>query len=147
MADGVVGRPRDQQVLLVVNIEAARLFGRALDLEPTRLGVGPGGDRPGLGCRQTAPGQIERVPAKAEAPAERHDGDKGQRHSHAPAERAKGAQNREAPHGNTLRSSSKCGPSRRVGQSPPQTIAVPCRAAAALNAAAMRGYSGQSHRT
>jgi hypothetical protein len=49
--------------------------------------------------------------------------------------------------GGDLRTGDRSGPSLRLLQSPPQTIAVPWRAAAALNAAAIRGYSGQSQRT
>jgi len=130
-----------------MDVEAARLIGRPLDLEPARGGVRFGCRRPGFGGREPAPGQAERVPAQSEAAAQRQDGDQGGSDSQGPAQGRQGAEQVERPHGKAFRSSSKWGPSRREVQSPPQTIAVPCRAAAALKAAAMRGYSGQSQRT
>ena len=105
--------------------------------------------RPRLGAAQPAAAQVEGVPAQAEAvPYDREQSAQAQ-HGGGPAQRRKDAKRvpERRAQGKTFRSSSKCGPSRRVGQSPPQTTAVPCRTATALNAAAMRGYSGQSHRT
>jgi len=103
--------------------DAAGLIGQPLAFEPARAGVG---DRdPGAGFRrpETPPGQVERVPVQAQ-PMTGHDNQKDQpRRQGDPACRAPHAQ--QGPQGNTRRSSSKCGPSRSVGQSPPQTISVP----------------------
>lgn len=141
------GRPRQTDGLLVVTFRAFGLGDRALDLETSGEGVGGGGVRPTLRRRETARAEAERIPVEAQAPT----GDEKNRHQdrgqHPPAQRGQGPEQDARAHGKTFRSSSKCGPSRRLVQSPPQTMAVPCRAAAALKAAAMRGYSGQSQRT
>ena len=120
-------------------IEAAGLVGHAFRFETAGQGVGVRRGDPGLGPRQPTLAQAERVPAQAEAMAEDDRDDEQRRNRQPPAERRQDPQDGQSLHGNTFRSSSKCGPSRSVSQSPPQMIAVPCRAAAALNAAAMRG--------
>ena len=120
-------------------IEAAGLTGHAFRFEAAGQGVRVGRGDPGLGPLQPALAEAERVPAQAETMAEDGCDDDQRRDRQAPAERRQDPQDGQPLHGNTFRSSSKWGPSRSVGQSPPQTIAVPCRAAAALNAAAMRG--------
>ena len=132
-------RPLYRQGLLMMVFEAAGLFGHAFGFKAAREGLrrSRGGVR--LGRPQTPLGEAERVPAQAEAVTQRYDSE-GERHDQqGPAGRGQHPQERQPPHGNTFRSSSKCGPSRSLGQSPPQTMAVPCRTAAALKAAAMRG--------
>lgn len=120
-------------------VELAAEIGRALDLEATGGGVCDSSLGPPFSGFQTAGAEPERIPAETHAsPDHGHGRDQGDSHDE-PAERRQGAQDQARAHGKALRSSSKCGPSRRVGQSPPQTMAVPCRAAAALKAAAMRG--------
>ena len=128
-------------------VEATGLIDRALDLKPARRGVGGGGPGPLLGRLEPPLAQTERIPVDAEAPAEHEQDDEPGERRQTQAHGRQGAQDQPRVHGKAFRSSSKCGPSRRVGQSPPQTRAVPCRAAAALKAAAMRGYRGQSQRT
>lgn len=133
------GRPLDRHGLLMMVFEAAGLFGHAFGFEPAREGVRGGGGGVRLGRPQPSLGQAERIPAQAEAVAEPDDGEDEGRKQQTPSDRGRRPEERRHPHGNTFRSSSKCGPSRSLGQSPPQTMAVPCRAAAALKAAAMRG--------
>ena len=78
-----------------------------------------------FGAPEPAFGETQRVPAEPQplqgeqTPAQNNSGD------HGPAQRRQHPQIRRPPHGNTLRSSSKCGPSFRLVQSPPQMIAVP----------------------
>lgn len=136
---GKCGRPLDRHGLLMMVFEAAGLFGHAFGFEAAREGARGGGGGVRLGRPQASPGQAERIPAQAEAMAEPDDRE-GEAHTQqAPSDRGQHPEERQRPHGNTFRSSSKCGPSRNLGQSPPQTMAVPCRTAAALKAAAMRG--------
>ncbi len=114
----------------------------------TRLALGFGRTSNGLGMRQIGSGlgpvsapsrQIERVPPEAEASQQQGDS----RHTHQdqgePAEGCQTASERADVHGNTRRSSSKWGPSLKVGQSPPQTMATPRSCAAAFTARAIRG--------
>jgi len=119
--------------------ETAGLIGRAFGFEDAshRLRARSGGC--GLGPRQTSSGDTERIPAQSDAVSQDREGYGEHRQQRQPANRRQRPEEGGRAHGNTFLSSSKCGPSRRVGQSPPQTMAVPCLAAAALNAAAMRG--------
>lgn len=117
--------------------ETAGLLGHSLGLEPARTGVGSGDRRAAFRRPQAPPRQVERIPAQTEALADDDQEDHQRYGQHDPA--GAGRQAKQGPHGNTRRSSSKCGPSRSVGQSPPHTMAVPCRTAAALKAAAIRG--------
>ena len=133
------GRPSDGHGLLMMFVEAAGLPGQPLRFHSTRHCVRLSRHGSSLGGVQAPPGDTERVPAQTCAVADGHRGDGDGRRQQQPGGRVQAAKQCEAPHGNTFRSSSKCGPSRSVGQSPPQTMAVPWRAAAALNAAAMRG--------
>lgn len=84
-----------------------------------------------LGARQPPGLPVERIPAQAEAAGQRdRGGGEGQRQQ-ARGQPAQGRAGQAADqkqrrlHGKALRSSSKCGPSRRRGQSPPQTRATP----------------------
>jgi len=115
-------------------VEAGALPGLARLFEAAGGGVAFGHVGAGLGRAQAAAGEVERVPAQADGVRRREREDQGEpdRHDGRPRFEAR-------DHGKAFRSSSKCGPSRSLGQSPPQTIAVPWRAAAALKAAAMRG--------
>lgn len=115
-------------------VERHRLVGGPFDLEGPGGGVGTRRGGPAFGGAQTTGVQTEGIPPQAEA-GRREGDDHDRRHEGEPAP---GSQD-PAVHGKAFRSSSKWGPSRSVVQSPPQTIAVPCRAAAALKAAAMRG--------
>ncbi len=101
-----------------------------------RLGRGQGRDL--FGAVKPSSGQVEWVPSKAE-PAQRgrHDRE-GRDPEGEPTQRGQRSEERRRQ-GNTFRSSSKCGPSRSRGQSPPQTRATPLALAAALIASAMRG--------
>lgn len=102
-------------------------------------GIGTGQIGGGLGPVGAAAGQIERVPAKAEtAEHNGHDGHASEDHRQ-PTDRGQAAKKRGGAHRNTRRSSSKWGPSRKVGQSPPQTMATPRSCATAFTASAMRG--------
>lgn len=112
---------------------------RSLDLQAARGGVGAGGFGLCFGGVESMSGAIERIPPQPKSLADDCQQAKTRRQRQKPAERIEDAQKGERPHGKAFRSSSKCGPSRRRGQSPPQTTAVPWRAAAALNAAAIRG--------
>ncbi len=118
-------------------VETAGLIGRAFDFEPTRGGVGDGCPEAGFSRAETPPREVEGIPAQTDPAADRDRYNRHHHGQHGPADR--GRQAKQGPHGNTRLSSSKCGPSLSVGQSPPHTMAVPCRAAAALKAAAMRG--------
>jgi len=133
------GDPRQIDGLLMVLFETAGLGRRALDLDPAGMGVRGGGGGPLFGRRLTARADAEGVPVKTESASDdQHDDDQSHRRD-PEAERRQGPQDFARGHGKAFRSSSKCGPSRRDFQSPPQTMAVPCRAAAALKAAAIRG--------
>ena len=133
------GGPLDRQGLLMMVFKAAVLFGPAFAFKAPRDGVRHRGGGVRLGGSQSSPGQVERIPAKAQS-MPKNDGRADERYGQqTPAGWSQHPQQRPRPHGNTLRSSSKCGPSRSLGQSPPQTMAVPWRTAAALKAAAMRG--------
>lgn len=136
---GARRRALDGQGLLVVDVETTDLVGRAFPLEPPRRGIGFGRRGPRLGGGEAAAGPVEGVPPKPQAMGEQ---DKGRRSGDGQGRPCGGTgrpQDAARDHGKAFRSSSKCGPSRSRGQSPPQTIGVPCRAAAALKAAAMRG--------
>lgn len=131
--------PDKLQGLLLMGFDAGGLTDSALDLKPTRDAVALRRRGARLGRLQSASSPVKRIPAKAKRVDQDDQGgdtrNHRDRHERRPGQRALEA----GAHGNALRSSSKCGPSRKVGQSPPQTMAVPCRAAAALKAAAMRG--------
>jgi len=118
--------------------QPVRLGGGAFDLESSGEGVGGGGVGSTLRRLKTAGAEAERIPVEAQPPTGDEQDRDQRRHQQSPAQRGQGAQKGARAHGKTFRSSSKCGPSRRLVQSPPQTMAVPCRAAAALKAAAMR---------
>lgn len=120
-------------------VQAAGHVARAVDLEAA--GGRVGGGRAGATFSGLKPpgAEIEGIPAKPEASSEHeHNREQGEARQ-TPGKWRQRAQDQPRAHGKAFRSSSKCGPSRSVGQSPPQTMAVPCRAAAALKAAAMRG--------
>lgn len=129
----------DPSVGLQGGVEARHLTGLAPGFGGTRGGIALGDDGGGLGPIGAASGEVERVPAKAETTQNQSDDGQHGDPGHKPAQRRQGAQEGGRAHGNTRRSISKCGPSRKVGQSPPQTMAVPCSAAAAFTASAMRG--------
>lgn len=103
--------------------ETTGLIGHPLGLEATRSGVGDGDRDAGFRRPEAPPGQIERVPTETQSVARYGRQHRQSRRQHDPAGRGRKA--KQAPHGNTLRSSSKCGPSRSVGQSPPHTMVVP----------------------
>lgn len=137
MGRGGGGHPRDRNGLLMKMFETAGLIGHAFAFEPARAGIGDGPFGAGFSRAQAPPRQVERVPSQSEPMA---DSGREERQRHGQDDPAhRGRKTKQGPHGNTRLSSSKCGPSLSVGQSPPHTIAVPCRAAAALKAAAMRG--------
>lgn len=129
------GDPRQFDGLLMGFLKAARLTATALDFQSAGAGVGGGDLDLLLGPLQSARVEPERIPAQSQTAPGQQQGD-DQQHDAQP-DTCAGHEPRA--HGKAFRSSSKCGPSRRVGQSPPQTMAVPCRAAAAFMAAAMRG--------
>lgn len=106
-------------------VETSELVRGALDLEPTRGRVRGGGVRPCFSRLQPPLGQPQRVPAKAQRIQADQRRTQNPGHGHRPAPWGQGPQKRWRPHGNAFRSSSKCGPSLRLVQSPPQTIAVP----------------------
>lgn len=121
-----------------MGFEMAGLNGGAFGLDPAGGGVDLGHRGAGFGRIDPPARAVERVPAEPERLDQQDEGDNGGDSRDRPAGRLQ--QRRKGRlHGNTFRSSSKCGPSRSFGQSPPQTMAVPCRTAAALKAAAMRG--------
>jgi len=119
-------------------VEAGDLAGLRLGLGGSGGGFGAGSDRDLFGPVGAASAEVERIPTEAEAA--QNDGDQRQhRDAHGqPAQRRHGPEDPRR-HGNTFRSSSKWGPSRRRGQSPPQTKATPFAFAAALMLSAMRG--------
>jgi len=117
-----------------MDFETALLGDSALALEPAGGGVGLGHGGQGFGGLGPSTRSVERIPAKSERLDQQGEDNGGGDGCEPPA---RGFQKRL--HGNTFRSSSKCGPSRSFGQSPPHTMAVPWRTAAALKAAAMRG--------
>lgn len=123
----------------MMSVEAERRLRRPVDFKAAGGGVGPGDLGLRLGRREAAGREIEGIPAESQSVTQQDDDQESRRRQERPAERRKGAQEGSRGHGKTFRSSSKCGPSRRVAQSPPQTMAVPWRTAAALKAAAMRG--------
>jgi len=123
----------------MVDVDPPGLDGRGLDLEATGGGVRLRVGGAGLGGFETAAEPVERVPAEAETVRKQDDRGEGQRRGQGPSRGSDQPEQIARAHGKAFRSSSKCGPSRSRGQSPPQTIGVPCRAAAALKAAAMRG--------
>lgn len=137
MRRGVRSCPRGRHGLLMAMFETAGLVGRPLGFEPTRGGVGDRCPEAGFRRAEAPPRQVERIPAQTDPATDSDRENRHRRGQYDPADR--GRQAKQRPHGNTRLSSSKCGPSRSVGQSPPQTMAVPWRAAAALKAAAMRG--------
>ena len=119
-------------------VEAGDLTGLPLGFGRSGGGLRDGCGRGGLGAVKTSAAEVEGIPAKAEA-AEHEGDDRQDRDADGqPAQRLKRPQDRRR-HGNTFRSSSKCGPSRKRGQSPPQTMATPLALAAALIASAIRG--------
>lgn len=69
-------------------------------------------------------GPAQRIPAQAKAVAEHQQEYAGPQHQQGPGGRPRQPR-RKRRHGNAFRSSSKWGPSRRVGQSPPQITGVP----------------------
>ncbi len=105
----------------------------------TDLGFGPGNGGRSLGAIGATPRQVERVPAKAETAQDEGGNREAHEADREPTQRRQRAQHGDGGHGNTRRSSSKCGPSRRVGQSPPQIRATPCSLAAVFTVSAMRG--------
>ena len=145
---GVIGGSRDLKGLgrgalqghggLESGVEAVDLADLARRLGGSGCGLPFSHGGPSLGPLEPLSVEVERIPAKAE-PAQHHGGRR--EHAHSDDQPPHGRQGREkrGPHGNTFRSSSKCGPSRRRGQSPPQTRATPLAFAAALMASAMRG--------
>ncbi len=121
-------------------VEAGDLIGLTLGFGGSGGGLLGGDDGRGLGAVQPSSVEVERVPAKAKAAEDDGEGGQNGDAEGEPAHRRQGPQDRrQTDHGNTFRSSSKCGPSRRRGQSPPQTRATPFAFAAALMASAMRG--------
>ena len=113
-----------------------------------RLTLGLGGAGGGLrgrdgrdlfGALGAASVELERVPAKAETAQDDGRRSQSREADDDPAGRGQAPEKDKRPHGKTFRSSSKCGPSRKDGQSPPQTRATPLAFAAALMASAMRG--------
>ncbi len=105
--------------------ETPGLFGGTRDLEPARGGVLDRGGGLRLGRAQPSLRQPQRVPSKAQSVQADQHRSQHTGHDQPPAPGSQGSQERRSPHGNTLRSSSKCGPSLRVVQSPPQIMAVP----------------------
>ncbi len=120
-------------------VDASGLRDRGLDLELAGDGVRLGHGGAGLGRFETPLGEAERVPPQTRAATEEDRGDESEQEGQRPAGGADQPEQVARAHGKAFRSSSKCGPSRRRVQSPPQTMGVPCRAAAALKAAAIRG--------
>ena len=119
------GGPLDRDGLLMKGFKTAGLIGHAFGFELPGFGVGDRDGRPRLGRPGAPPREIERVPAQAKPAPHGREGDDHGQHQNDPTSGREDAQDRHRPHGNTVRSSSKCGPSRRVVQSPPQTIGVP----------------------
>lgn len=122
-----------------MDVEAPALGRRAFMFEPPGGPVGLGRRRARFGGGDPPPGPVERVPAKAQAMRQEDEGPDGDRDQHRRHGGTGQPEHHPGAHGKAFRSSSKCGPSRSRGQSPPQTTGVHCRAAAALKAAAMRG--------
>ena len=105
--------------------EASALIRHGFDFKPAGRGISHGDRRTDFRCPQPALGQPERIPAEAQpvqADQRRPENPHPDQH---PAPKGQGPQKRQTPHGNTFRSSSKWGPSLRLVQSPPQTMAVP----------------------
>ena len=120
-------------------VEAGDLTGLALGLGRAGggLGRGDGGDL--FGAVGAASIELQRVPAEAETAQDDRAGRQGGDADGQPTDRRQAPKDDRRRHGNTFRSSSKCGPSRRRGQSPPQTKATPRSRAAALMASAISG--------
>lgn len=96
----------------------------ALDLELAGPGIGDRGLGLSLDRRLTSRAEAEGVPVQPQtAPDDKQGGDQDDQGQPGP-KRSKAPQDRSGTHGKAFRSSSKCGPSRKVGQSPPQMIAV-----------------------
>lgn len=106
-------------------VEAAGHVGLTGGFEFARHGLGPPGDCRGFGGSEAPPAETEGVPGQSDATAEQNGGDDQRHEGQAKGDRPQPAKERPGRHGNTFRSSSKCGPSRSFGQSPPQTMAVP----------------------
>jgi len=123
----------------VGGVQSGDLTGLTLGLGRAGGGFGASQIGGGLGPVGASAGEIERVPAKAEAAEQQGDEGKTGNHQRQPTHRRQGSQDGGGSHGNTRRSSSKCGPSLSLGQSPPQTMATPRSCAAAFTARAMRG--------
>lgn len=101
--------------------------------------VGGGGGRALFGAFEAAGGEVERIPPQAEAGGQQQHQSDGDAPGQQPAEGRQRPEKARSRHGKILRSSSKWRPSRRLAQSPPQTIGVSSSAAATLKASAMRG--------
>ena len=121
------------------SVQSGDLTGLALGLGRAGGGVGTSQIGGGLGPIGATPREVERIPAKAEATEQYGDHGDTREDRRQPPERRQAAKNYGGTQGNTRRSSSKCGPSLRVGQSPPHTMATPRPCAAAFTASAMRG--------
>lgn len=140
LGQGRCGHPHHGQGLLMMTVQGQPLTGLPLDFQPTGSSVRACDLGPGLGRLQTSPGEIERIPAEAQTPpGHDHKEDEQDKHNTPPSGRRQDSRQGRPLHGKTFRFSSKWGPSRRRGQSPPQTTGVCSRTDAALNAAAMRG--------
>lgn len=139
---------------LQIGAEARRLRAGALGLAgegcdmPRMIGRGLRQGRSiGLG-RAGGGGGVKARCVPLETPVPAHPAREQQR----PGERqrqgvARQQDEQRAGHGYAARASSKCGPSGKEAQSPPQTRATPSSAAAAFMAAANCRASGQSQRT
>lgn len=136
---GEGGRPLHRHGLLMMVIEAAGLIGHSLEFETARRHIGR--RRPGarFGVIQAPRRHVERIPTQPEPAPGHENGHQYGGDQQEPDDGLRPPQKRQRRHGKAFRSSSKWGPSRSFGQSPPHTMVVPCRAAAALKAAAMRG--------
>ncbi len=110
--------------LSLMDFETAFLRGRTFTFEPASGGVGLGRRGALLGRLKAATRTVERVPAEPKRLDQTGEDHEGGDNREAPADRLQ-ERNDGRSHGNTFRSSSKCGPSRSFGQSPPHTIAVP----------------------
>lgn len=128
-------------------VETLHLLLSPLDLESAGGSLRLGERRRRFGHLEPVSGQAEGIPAETQPGENDQAQPQNPDQTQCPTPRGQDPQHWRDLQGNTFRSSSKWGPSLKLLQSPPQTIAVPCRTAAALNAAAMRGYRGQSQRT
>lgn len=107
----------------MMKLKPTLLGGAALSFELAGSGLGLRNLGPLLQGARAALGPAERIPAKPEAVTKNDQ----EQHGRQQQQRGGGQPwpGRERRHGNAFRSSSKCGPSRRLGQSPPQTTGVP----------------------